>query len=369
MDVTWLTSDDGRAAVATLHGVDPLRARAVLPQLSPQQIADALTQVRHRPADFPLELVTSDGVQQSTPLAVARRRAQRLAEAGLRRVIDAGCGIGVDAWAFAQAGLDVIAYEIDPTTAQVARANLREFGVEVRQRDVVSNLPSDTAMYVDPARRLAQRDAPGRPIRVHDPERWSPPWSWVLEQSRSRPVIARIRPGHRDLPDSVEWHCSSINRRLVDATVWFPPLARRDRRASVLDGDTWHEISGAPGPSEVGPSGAFIVDPDPAVGRSGLVGNLANQIGGRLLDPRLAFITTDSPPPRWAGRGMAIVEQAALKHVARTCRRHGIDAATLWARGFTTEPRTGLPQGQQGIIVAARVGDDRHSVAWVGRPL
>jgi hypothetical protein len=182
-------------------------------------------------------------------------------------------------------------------------------------------------------------------------------------------VVARIRPGHRDLPPGVEWHCSSIHRSLVDATVWFPPLAHTDRRASVLHGNAWNEVAGAPESAEAGPVGAFIVDPDPAIVRSGLVANAAHLIGGRLLDPRLAFITTDAHPPPWVGRGMSVIEQTTVKRIAQTCRRHGLESVTLWARGFDTAPRTGLPEGQQGVAVAARVGDDRRSIAWVGRPL
>ncbi len=109
MDVDWLTSDEGRAAVMALRGVDPLKARALLPGLPAPLIADALTQAQHRPEGFPLPLVTIDGIQQSTPLDVAVRRARRLADAGVRTVIDAGCGIGTDSWAFAGAGMHVIA--------------------------------------------------------------------------------------------------------------------------------------------------------------------------------------------------------------------------------------------------------------------
>ena len=54
MDVEWLTSDEGRAAVAALRGVDPLKARALLPELPAALVASALTQAQHRPEGFPL---------------------------------------------------------------------------------------------------------------------------------------------------------------------------------------------------------------------------------------------------------------------------------------------------------------------------
>ena len=49
--------------------------------------------------------------------SAARWRAQRFAEAGVQEVWDLGCGIGADAMAFADAGLYVVAVELDPETA------------------------------------------------------------------------------------------------------------------------------------------------------------------------------------------------------------------------------------------------------------
>lgn len=368
MDVDWLASAEGRAAIAALAGVDPLKARALLPQVAPQRVADALTQARHRPADFPLPLVTADGVQQASPAEVATRRARRLALQGVAAVIDAGCGIGLDAWAFAGAGLRVVAFEVDPATAAVARANLAGLDVEVRNADVTSeDLPADAVLYVDPARRHDHRDARGRPLRIHDPAQWRPPWRWVLEQSRHHGVVARIRPGHRDLPAGTEWHCTSVDRRLVDATVWFPPLARVGRRATVLGRSGSHELAG---PGDSPPSGAvgrYLIDPDPAIVRCGLVGEAARVAHGRLIDEHLAFITTDTEPPAWLGRCMEILEQATLKAVPGACRRLGLGSVTTWARGFDPAPRLGVPEGRDGVVAAARLGAERRTLAWVGR--
>ena len=79
-EIDWLASPAGQATIEALRGVDPLRARARFPDLSADQVAAALTQARHKPAGFPLRLVTADGIQQATPLAVAKRRATRLAQ-------------------------------------------------------------------------------------------------------------------------------------------------------------------------------------------------------------------------------------------------------------------------------------------------
>ena len=52
---------------------------------------------------------TTAGLEQASRCPAAAWRAHRLAEAGVRRVADLGCGIGADALAFAAAGLDVFA--------------------------------------------------------------------------------------------------------------------------------------------------------------------------------------------------------------------------------------------------------------------
>ncbi|MCU0299475.1 MAG: class I SAM-dependent methyltransferase, partial [Candidatus Nanopelagicales bacterium] len=161
MNVEWLASQEGRDAIASLRGVDPLQARSALPGVDADLVSQALTQAQHRPVDFPLALVTRDGIQQASPVAVARRRATRLAEAGVTDVIDAGCGIGLDSWAFAEAGLNVVAVEVDPTTAAVARANLAGFGVEVRTGDATSMALPPGVLFVDPARRREHADADG----------------------------------------------------------------------------------------------------------------------------------------------------------------------------------------------------------------
>ena len=356
----WLASTEGQAAIEQLRGVDPLRARTVLPQFSAEQISAALTQARFKPAGYPLALVTIDGIQQATPVPVAQRRAARLAETD-DTVVDAGCGIGLDAWAFAQAGLQVIAYERDPQTAEVARAN----GIDVHLGDVTEVDLPDAPLYVDPARRRAHADAAGRPIRVRDPEQWSPPWSWVQQHA----AIARVAPGLRDLPEGAEWHCTSLGRSLVDATVWMPPRGRVERRASVLHDGQWHELTSPVAAPNIDDVAGYILDPDPAIVRTGLVTNAAAACGGWLLDPQLAFVTCSAPPPPWLGRAMRVLDEVPLKRVKAACRAHGLDGVTVWSRGFQRPPEVGVSQGQQGIVVAARLGVDRVARAWVGIPV
>ncbi len=355
MTIEWLASAEGQTTIEALRGTDPLQARRQFPGLRVEQVTAALTQARHKPLNYPLPLVTAEGIQQATPIPVATRRAQRLALT-TDTIIDAGCGIGVDAWAFQQAGLQVLAYERDPQTAAIAQAN----GIEVIVADVTEVALPDLPLYVDPARRKAHRHVSGQAIRTNDPTLWSPPFDWVLAHAS----LARVGPGLQEIPSDAEWHCSSINRSLVDATVWFPPRNRLDRRASILHKDIWHEVAGPASAVHIEPVNDYLLDPDPAIVRAGLVSNI-----GALIDPHLAFVTCQQAPAPWLGRAMRVLEEVPLKAVSQACQRLGLQTATVWARGFSPVPRLGVPEGTDGVVVLARMGTQRVTRAWVGVPV
>ena len=95
-------------------------------------VAAALTQARLRaraaaklgPRSGEL-LLTADGLEQATRPRLAALHARRFVDAGVREVWDLGCGLGLDAAAFADAGLRVLAVDADEATAALAAENLR----------------------------------------------------------------------------------------------------------------------------------------------------------------------------------------------------------------------------------------------------
>jgi len=86
-----------------------------------------------------------------TPEALAMDLAQRV---GRRRVVDACCGAGGNAIAFARAGATVTAIELDRYRARMAEHNARLYGVSVRvvvgdARTLLPTLDADV-VFVDP---------------------------------------------------------------------------------------------------------------------------------------------------------------------------------------------------------------------------
>ena len=329
--VDALLTPAGRALVAALTPYDPARALALVESArrdprwadAPEVVSAAATQarLRTRAADRfpgPPRWWTPEGLEQATRPAVAARHAERFRAAGILEVIDLGSGAGSDAVAMAQAGLRVLAVDRDPAAlwALAATAADRGLPIEVLAGDVTTmpgawqgpgTVAKAVGCFVDPARR-------GGGARRMSPEAWSPPWSWVRELAGRVPATgAKVAPGidHAAIPGDAQAEWVSVGGDLVEAAVWWGPLRQgAARRTAVLlpgrndDGldDTGAPVSlddadGVPQP-EVGPVGRWLVEPDAAVIRSGLVSVLAAGISGRLLDPRIAYITGDTEPPR-----------------------------------------------------------------------
>ena len=342
-DVSWLDSPAGvealavatryddsahaRAAAGDATAVDPLKAvtalRKALPQLDAASASAVLTQVRLRRRARPrlgdlvdALLLSEDGLEQATRTVVADRRAQRYADSGATHVADLGCGLGLDSAAFARAGLRVTAVERDPVVAALARRNVAALGlaelVTVLQGDITEEqvlgaaLADADAAYADPARRDPATQRDGRSARVTDPESWSPPWSWVVALAARVPrTAAKVAPGvdHALIPDGGCGTWTSVDGQLVEAELAWPALTRAGfrRSAEVLrTGATlptieWCSVDlGDEEPPPVGPVGTWLLEPDDAVIRSGLVSHVVSRVDGRLLDPRVAYVTTDT---------------------------------------------------------------------------
>ena len=286
-----------------------------------------------------------DALEQATRPAVAARRAARFAAAlpPGSLVADLGCGAGSDTRALAQAGLRVLAVDLDPLAAALAAANVDADGladrVEVRCGDVRDvDLSSVDAWFADPARRSGGR-------RVLDPEGWSPPWSWV-EDAATRVVaaMAKVAPGidHAALPAGATTEWVSDGGDLLEACVAWGPLADASarRRAVLLPGGHVLDDSGGVPEPPIGPPGAYLLEPDPAVIRAGLVSVVAETLDGWLLDPRIAYIATDADRVTPYAVRYEVLGEApfALKALRAHLRALGYGDVVVKKRGVAVDP-------------------------------
>ena len=95
------------------------------------------------------------------------------------------------------------------------------------------------------------------------------------------------------MPPGWEAEFIAVGRELKEAALWSPALARSATRATILPGGAYpHPAARAAGPGGRRPA-AFLLDPNPAVTRAGLVAELARRLGGWQIDEQIAFLSTD----------------------------------------------------------------------------
>src|SRR5262249_42598075 len=143
---------------------------------------------------------------------------------------------------------------------------------------------------------------------------YRPPLGFCLRLAETVGRVGiKASPGlRRDLvPDGWEIEFVAVGRELKEALLWSPGLATGGgaaTRATVLpSGDTLAASSAGPGarqasarpsPSSgllarLAPPGAYLLDPNPAVTRAGLVTDLALLTGTWQIDPMIAFLSSD----------------------------------------------------------------------------
>jgi hypothetical protein len=266
-------------------------------------------------------LFTDDALQQATAAVVARHRARRLAG---QRVHDATCSVGTELAALRHTAALVLGSDIDEVRLAMARHNL---GPDVP-------LCRAPGIDFDAVRRLG-------------------------------------------FDGEVE--VVSAGGAVREACLWSPALAEPGvrRRAGVLDrGATPDEMLTDADPDDCGsgPPGRWIVDPDGAVVRAGLVRQYGTRHGLWQLDPDIAYLTGDRLP--YGVRGFEIIDQLPLREKVLRQSLSALDCGPLeiLVRGVDVDPdalrRRLKPAGTQSlslVIMRMGAGTASRAVAFVCR--
>ncbi|MEV0979172.1 SAM-dependent methyltransferase [Streptomyces sp. NPDC049915] len=351
-DLAPLLTPEGRALLDQVRDTDPADELGVATRLRREHPAElvsaALGQARLRQravAKFGAEdaarmFFTPNGVEQSTRASVAAYRAARMKDLGIGSVADLCSGIGGDALALARAGIRVLAVDRDPLTAAAARANAEALGltdlIEVREADVTEiDTTGYDAVFVDPARR-------GGRGRVFDPEAYSPPLSWAVQAALTAPHAAlKIAPGvpHEAIPAEAEAEWVSDGGDVKEAVLWFGTGAPGTVRATLLPGPYTLPGRGLPDPA-VRAVGRYLYEPDGAVIRAHLVAEVAEQVGGGLLDATIAYVTSDELHPTPYASAYEITDRLPfnVKKLKALLREREVGVLTVKKRGSAVEP-------------------------------
>lgn len=286
-------------------------------------------------ADAAQMFFTAEALEQaSDPLA----RAYRAGAVAGARVVDAGCGIGADSIALARAGCAVEAIEIDPARAWIAAYNLRALGLPgvVYTANLTEGLPPGEVVFFDPARRAGER-------RVFDVEAYQPPLGTIRAWADRR-VVVKLAPGV-DLAQLAPYGGAvefiSVAGDLKEAVLWRG-FDRPALRATLLRGAAVHhwDAGAEPAPHRLSPPRTWLIEPDPALLRAGLVTDAALALDAYQLDESIAYLTTDNPPDSPWVRGWRVRDWMPfqLKRLRAYLRERGIGRVTVKKRGVALTP-------------------------------
>jgi hypothetical protein len=316
------------------------------------------------PSDW---LFTDEALQQATAEPVASHRARRLA--GLT-VHDATCSIGTELAALRNSAAYVVGSDIDPVRLAMAAHNVA--GVDLCRADALRPITRDTVVLVDPARRSGGR-------RRFHPGDYTPALDVLLDVYRGRQLVVKCAPGIdfeevSRLGFRGEIEVTSLAGSVREACLWSEGLAGATRRATMLD--TGEVVTdGDPDDCPVAPAGRWIVDPDGAVVRAGLVRHYAARHGLWQLDPEIAYLSGDRLPENV--RGFEVLEELSYseRRLRQALSARDVGAVEILVRGVDVDPdalraRLRLRGSEPVSVVIARIGSGAASraTAFICRP-
>jgi hypothetical protein len=246
--------------------------------------------------------------------------------------------------------------------------------VDLCRADALRPITRDTVVLVDPARRSGGR-------RRFDPRDYAPALDALLDVYRGRELVVKAAPGI-DFDELLrlgfdgEIEVTSLAGSVREACLWSAGLAGDGvtRRATILD--TGEDLTDADRDDcMVAPAGRWIVDPDGAVVRAGLVRHYAARHGLWQLDPDIAYLSGDRLPEKV--RGFEVLEE--LNYSERRLRQalsaRDVGAVEILVRGVGVDPdalraRLRLRGSQPVSVVIARIGSGAASraTAFICRP-
>lgn len=386
-DVAFLRSPSGVDALAAVAGlalteasrlsdVDVAR-RAVGARFAGAVLETAV--LRRRAAAKALDpgwLYTDAALQQASAWQVAVHRAGRLRGMDVH---DVTCSIGADLAAIALVARRAVGSDLDPVRLAMAAGNLTVaapgaagsaasagaapgcpvvpqaspgtpachgagVAVAVLRADALLPVTRGTVVYADPARR----DDAGR--RRWRPEDLRPALDELATAHSGRPLVVKVAPGmdFTLAPWAAEVELVSLDGEVREACLWSPGLATHGvrRRATVLvtGGPQWTVTDAEPDGCPVRPPGQWLVNPDGAVVRAGLVRQYAARHRLGQLDERIAYLTGDSPPP--GVRAFRVLDHGhySEKELRAALRRHDAGAVEILVRGLDVDPNALRPR-------------------------
>ncbi len=206
-----------------------------------------------------------------TPVPVADWRAKRLSCAALAEI---GCGVGFQTAAFAKTCKKVLAVELDPRKAALARANMKALGLrnvevlcgDALAPDVIEKVRAfrPSVIFCDTERAPSEESRSLASISP-DPRKLLAAYSPVAAS-----IAVEVPPHLNEFPDGCEREYLSLHGALNRLTLYFGKLKECDVCAVFLPQGTRIEKSSV-NPARPVAKPAWFYELDPTAVRAGIV--------------------------------------------------------------------------------------------------
>jgi len=320
-------------------------------------------------------LMTTRSVEQASRPEIAARHAARFR--GVSRLLEIGTGAGFDTAALAGAATSVVSLEPDPVLAEMARHNLATRGIAnvtvitttLEEYLALADRAPFDAVFADPSRR----DDGG--ARMKTGSDYRPPLNLVMSLGCSGPCGIKVSPAiNLDLPAGWTREFIGFGAECLEQTAW---RGLGDPAVTVHLADHKHTWSPAPNTPPVNytppdaPLTGFLVDPHPALSRSGELESFYAAHGIAALDPACGYgIARSAPSTSPFYRAFRIIESApyrprelagrlaGLGWTSRTeIKKRGVDEDPDEVRKMLRLKKTASARDPYGVVLLARRGD------------
>lgn len=361
-----------KARSALEKRVSPEIARALLDAADCQlRFVDKFEKVEHW-------LLTREAAEQATRSSLACWRARYLKERfpSLSRLTELGTGIGGDSVYLARE-FELDGYEKDPARVRLAASNIAKLSPNalphrLHEQAAQPGELSGELLFVDPARRESGR-------KFH-PEDWKPPLSSLLALKGFDGVVIKAAPGllTEVVPEGFEIHFLSHQGELKEAMLLRPvgPITARHAwlwpKGQVSPLHLW----GHPQQSSVREPkpGDYLLNPDPALLRSGLLGRFAAALEAGVVHPKIGYLSSPVPSPDAWADSFLILEASRLnwKRLAEALPRlewgdyeylgRGVPFSQNEVRGRLDKAKKKMSGSRRGSVIIYRDESDYQAV-------
>jgi hypothetical protein len=211
------------------------------------------------------------------------------------------------------------------------------------------------------------------------PSDYSPSLDLVFDVASRMPTGVKLGPGFdRDLiPAEAEAQWVSVDGQVVEMGLWFGSLARPGvrRAALVLSASGSDELVADADSADVDVRelGEFVYEPDGAVIRARLIGQLASRVGAGMVSDGIAYLTGDEAAQTPFASVFRVLERWPLdeKRIKRELKERGVGTVEIKKRGVDVDPaafrKRLAPKGRgSATLILTRVAG-RHTALLVER--